>query len=85
MQADVQVYVLSWCGYCHAAKRLLNKRGIEYEVIDSTGNSEMRARLLNETGSHTLPQIFIGGTSIGGYTELKALTDSGKLDELLQE
>lgn len=84
MQANVTMYVLSWCGYCHAAKRLLTKKGVEYEVIDSTGNQEMRARLLDETGSHTLPQIFIGGTPIGGYTELKALADSGQLDQLLQ-
>jgi len=83
MQTSVQLYVLSWCGYCHAAKRLLTKKGVEFELIDVTGNDEARQRLLSITGSHTLPQVFIAEQSIGGYTELQALSVSGQLDELL--
>ena len=36
-------------------------------------------------GARTIPQIFIGETYVGGYTELKALEIQGKLDNLLKD
>jgi len=41
---------------------------------------EMLARA---NGKHTVPQIFVGETHVGGYDELYALERSGKLDPLL--
>ena len=83
MAPKVTLYILSWCGYCHAAKRLLNKKSVEYDVIDATGDEEIRAWLQSTTGSSTLPQTFIDDRPVGGYTELVALDKSGELDALL--
>jgi glutaredoxin 3 len=80
---DVKIYTTRMCGYCFAAKRLLNKRGIPYEEIDVSGNADQRAWLVEATGQRTVPQIFIGGESIGGYDELAALDRAGKLTEKL--
>jgi glutaredoxin 3 len=55
---------------------------IDYEEIDVTHDHEERMALVERTGKRTVPQIFIRDESIGGYTDLKALKDSGKLDEL---
>lgn len=77
--ADVVVYLTAWCPYCHAAKRLLGARGIAYESYDVDGNGEARAWLRTATKQNTVPQIFIKGRSIGGYTELAALDAKGKL------
>ena len=75
----VVVYLTPWCPYCHAAKRLLHARGIAFESVDVSGNHEARVWLRQQSGQHTVPQIFIHGTSVGGYTELAALDAEGRL------
>ena len=81
---DVQMYTTRVCAYCVAAKRLLGARGIAYEEIDVSGDDERRAWLVRETGRRTVPQVFIRGESVGGYTELAALDRSGALAEMLR-
>jgi glutaredoxin 3 len=61
---------------------LLDKLGIEHEVRDVTVNFAERKRIIAETGHHTLPNIFIDGTSIGGSDDLHELADAGKLEHL---
>lgn len=60
------------CGYCDAAKALLKSMSYTYEEINISDNYEERVKLVQKTGHRTLPQIFIDGTFIGGYSELKA-------------
>jgi glutaredoxin 3 len=79
------MYSTPYCGYCVAAKHLLESRGIPFDEIDVTGDTAKREWLRNVTGRRTVPQIFIGGQSIGGYTELAALDRSGKLATMIQE
>ena len=80
----VVIYTGPMCNYCSAAKHLLNKKKINYTKfdigIDSSKMQEMQERT---KGPKTIPQIFIGQTYVGGYTELKALEVAGKLDALL--
>ena len=81
--ADVIIYRTTYCGYCDMAKRLLAKMGVEFEEIDVTHDADLRRELVDRTGKRTVPQIFIDGQSVGGYTDLAALKSSGKLDEML--
>jgi glutaredoxin 3 len=75
----VQVYVTQYCPYCHAAKRLLKSKGVEFEEIDVTDDDEMREKLVKMTGGReTVPQIFVDGNSIGGYDDLVVYFNSGK-------
>jgi glutaredoxin 3 len=84
MAAQIKMYTRKWCGYCTAAERLLDKKGVPYENIDVTGDHEKRKWLVEVTnGRTTVPQIFIDGRSIGGYDELNALDRRGELDKLL--
>lgn len=80
----VEIYTSPLCGYCHAAKRLLLDKGVtytEYDVArDPAKRQEMMARA---NGRHTVPQIFIGATHVGGYDDMAALDRAGKLDPLL--
>lgn len=80
----VKIYTTPYCPYCHAAKGLLDEKGVSFTEIDVTGDHEERARLAQVTGQRTVPQIFIGEESIGGYDELSALERAGRLDPLLQ-
>jgi glutaredoxin 3 len=80
---EVKMYTRQFCGYCTAAERLLDGKGVAYENIDCSGDREKRRWLVEVTGRSTVPQIFIGGRPIGGYDELRALERSGELDRLL--
>jgi len=82
--AKVEVYSTNYCPYCVRAKQLLDAKDIDYTEIDVTGNDEARMALVEKSGGRkTVPQIFINGQSIGGYDDLRALEESGKLDSLL--
>jgi glutaredoxin 3 len=84
MPAKVKMYTRRWCGYCTAAEKLLEQKGVEFEQIDTTGDHQTRRWLVDMTGGRTtVPQIFIDGASIGGYDELRALDRKGELDILL--
>lgn len=82
--ALVEIYTTPWCPYCLAAKRLLATKGVAYEETDVSGDSEKRQEMMARAkGRYTVPQIFIGGTPIGGCDELHALDRAGKLDPML--
>jgi len=79
----IQMYTTRWCGFCVRAKALLDARGLAYTEIHLDDDPGFRARLQEETGGWTVPQILIDGRPVGGYTELWRLDRDGRLDELL--
>ena len=80
----VEIYTSPLCGYCHAAKRLLNDKGVTYSEVNVMLNAEKRKEMMQRAnGRHTVPQIFIGQEHVGGYDDLAALERAGKLDALL--
>lgn len=80
MTTRVKIYTRAWCGYCTRALALLDQRGIAYDHVDATYDPATRAWLVEATGGlTTVPQIFIDGAPIGGYTDLAALDRSGEL------
>ncbi len=81
---SVTLYTTPFCGYCHAAKRLLDRKGIAFTEIDVSAAPDRRAEMVQRSqGGRTVPQIFIGETHIGGFDEMNALDRAGKLDPLL--
>ena len=83
--AKVEIYTSMLCGYCHAAKRLLKQKGVDYTEYDVGCDVEGRAKMTELAGGRTsVPQIFINGTHIGGCDELYALEHDGKLSEMLE-
>ena len=83
MVTDVKIYTTNYCGYCHAAKALLSQRGVAFQEIDCTSDPPTRMWLIEQTGQRTVPQIFIGGVPVGGFSELSALDRAGKLRAIL--
>jgi glutaredoxin 3 len=77
------MYTTRFCPYCVAARRLLESKGVSFEDIAVDGNPELRQSMSARAGQHTVPQIWVGETHVGGYTDLAALERSGKLDQLL--
>ncbi len=83
--SSVRVYVTTYCGFCHAAKRFLDVMGVPYETIDVTTDHETRRWLVEQSGMRTVPQIFVGDTPIGGYDDMLRLDAEGGLRPLLDE
>ena len=80
----VEIYTTPFCGYCFRAKQLLAQKGIAFAEIDVAGDAALRAEMTARAGGRrTVPQIFIGGTHIGGCDELYALDRAGRLDPML--
>lgn len=81
---DVTIYTRMMCGYCAAAKRLLDSKGVAYTEHDASFSPELRQEMITRArGGSTFPQIFIGDTHVGGSDELHALERAGKLDAML--
>ncbi|GGA99978.1 glutaredoxin 3 [Allosediminivita pacifica] len=80
----VEIYTTPICGFCHAAKRLLSQKGVAFTEIDVMRDQSRKSEMMDRAaGRHTVPQIFVGDTHVGGCDELYALDRDGKLDPLL--
>lgn len=84
--AKVEIYTKQYCPYCTAAKALLEDKGVKYEEIEAEFDEERKAEMIQRSGGRsTFPEIFINGEHIGGFDDLSALDQDGKLDQLLQQ
>ncbi len=81
---SIEIYTRKYCSYCHWAKELLARKGVDFREIDVTADRRMREEMVaRANGRTTVPQIFVGATHVGGCDELYALEEGGKLDALL--
>ena len=82
---DVTIYTRQFCGYCSAAKRLLDQKGVAYVEHDASYAPELRREMIQRAnGRSTFPQIFVGERHVGGCDDLYALEREGELDPLLK-
>ena len=81
--APVTIYLSAYCPFCHRAIALLEKKGVSYESISVDGKPDVRQAMTEKAGSHTVPQIWVGDTHVGGCDDLYAMERAGELDPLL--
>lgn len=80
----VEIYTSPLCGFCHAAKRLLTNKGVEFTEVDIWAEPDRKPEMMQRAnGGRTVPQIFIGETHVGGCDDLHDLERAGKLDPML--
>ena len=83
--AKVLMYSTGVCPFCRMAERLLESKGITaIEKVRIDLDPERRKEMMDKTGRRTVPQIYIGETHVGGYDDLAALDNAGRLDALLK-
>ncbi|MGQ7845379.1 glutaredoxin domain-containing protein [Granulosicoccus sp. 3-233] len=78
---SIVMYESDWCGFCRAARRLLDAKGWSYESRNVDGNAELRAEMQKLSGRTSVPQIFFGDRHIGGFDDMAALESDGELDD----
>lgn len=79
----VEIYTADYCGYCHQAKQLLNKKGVNYQEIRVDLDPAKKTEMIERSGRRTVPEIFIDGDLVGGFDDLWSLEQSGELDKKL--
>src|SRR5262245_55511106 len=81
---EIEIYTTRYCPYCIAAKRFLSHKGVTFTEIHVSGDRVARSKMVVRANVRmTVPQIYIGATHVGGYDDLHALDQAGKLDPLL--
>lgn len=81
---QVTVYTKRNCPYCVRAKALLSSKGVAYEEVSVEGDDALRAWLVEKSGQMTVPQVFVGARSLGGFSDLDALDREGRLEPILR-
>ena len=80
----ITMYTTRVCPYCQMAKALLKQKGVtDINEIRVDTDAQIREQMMQRTGRRTVPQIYIGEVHVGGFDDLNALNQAGKLDALL--
>ena len=84
--AKIEIYSSMLCGYSYRAKKLLERKGVDYDDIDVMLKPGRRAEMVQRSGGRTsVPQIFVDGQHLGNCDELYALEAAGKLGPILEQ
>jgi len=82
--SQIEIYTTYTCPYCHAAKDLLKRKGVQFTEINVTGDPVARSTMSSRANGRTsVPQVFVDGRHLGGCDDIYALDEAGELDALL--
>jgi len=82
---NIDLYIKPWCPYCGRAKNLLDRKGVAYNIIDVSSDSQLENEMQIRSQRRTVPQIFINDEHIGGSDDLFLAEKNGLLDSLLAD
>ena len=77
--AEIEIYTSPFCGFCHAAKKLLEKKGVAYTEIDVKMKSDKRREMTERSGKGSVPQIFVDGEHLGDCMEIMEMDADDEL------
>jgi glutaredoxin 3 len=81
--SEITVYSTEPCSFCARVKGMLQARGVEFSEVNLSKDPQGRVELASRTGMMTFPQVLIDGELFGGFAEVQAAIENGRLDELL--
>lgn len=82
---EIVIYSSAHCPYCIMAKELLESKNADFKELRVDEKFEYARESVKRSGGRkTVPQIFIGDYHVGGYDDLYALDQEGKLDPMLK-
>ncbi len=81
--AKLQLYVVDGCTYCERAKELLVRYDVRFDEIFVEENKELQAWIVSHSGRKVLPQLFVRERHLGGFFELRRMSEQGSLEILL--
>jgi glutaredoxin 3 len=81
--SEVTIYTTEPCSFCARVKGILSSRGVLFAEVNLSKDPAGRIALVQRTGMMTFPQVVVDGELLGGFNEVHAAAESGRLDELL--
>ena len=81
--SNVTVYTTEPCSFCARVKGLLSSQGVEFSEVNLSKDANGRLELVKLTGMMSFPQVLAGDRLVGGFSEVQAAIQDGRLDELL--
>jgi glutaredoxin 3 len=81
--AKITVYTTEPCAFCTRVKGLLEAHGAEFAEINLSKDPAGRTELAQRTGMMSFPQVLVGDRLLGGFAEVQAAAESGRLEQLL--
>lgn len=75
----IEMYTSQNCSFCTIAKALLKQEKLNYREIDVSTDARKASEMIDRSGQRTVPQIFIDGRPVGGFTELAKIHRAGGL------
>ena len=78
----IVMYTTRFCPYCIRARSLLQSKGWDYQDIPVDSDQRLRSEMMQKSGQHTVPQIWIGDQHIGGCDELFRLEVGNRLEAI---
>jgi cysteine synthase len=87
----VVMFALQWCEFCWALRKLFARLGIAYRSVDLDSvamqegqlGTRLRPVLRRRTGVPTIPQVWIGGTHLGGAMDVFNALRQGEAQRIL--
>ncbi|MET0792752.1 MAG: Grx4 family monothiol glutaredoxin [Polyangiaceae bacterium] len=73
------------CGFSAQVVQILDELLPEYETVDVLSSAEIRDGIKEFSQWPTIPQLFVNGEFVGGCDIVRALKESGELNELLSK
>lgn len=83
IKAQVTLYIKPSCMFCVRAKGFLKDMNVKYNEVDISNDKTKHQDLISQTGSKTVPYIFINDTYIGGCTDMLKMAEDGSLEKML--
>lgn len=83
--APIVLFVIYGCPYCKEAKRLCSQMKLPHKAYNVGSRPQLASQLARDTGSPTVPKIFVQGKFIGGYDQLVNLAENGQLIPMLNQ
>ncbi|HWY18472.1 MAG TPA: glutaredoxin [Solirubrobacteraceae bacterium] len=80
--SEITIYSTEPCSFCARVKGMLQARGVKFSEVNLSKDPQGRVELASRTGMMTFPQVLIDGELLGGFAEVQAAMESGRLDEL---
>jgi glutaredoxin 3 len=79
------IFVKQGCPYCKNALSIMESEGATPKIITLYGENGRRTQnfLKEITGRRTVPNVFVGGKSIGGASETTIKYNNGQLTPML--
>jgi glutaredoxin 3 len=80
----VIIYTTDPCSFCARVKGMLSAHDVEFVEVNLTKDPAGRLELVQRTGMMSFPQVVVGDRLIGGFSELQAAVEDGRLAELIR-